>query len=203
MAGSTSHVAAKWLVVAAGLLAGVALVWGGLRYRNALVARLTPKAAPPPATAAAPPSAADIYFADADYTTLVAERREVGAAATPEERTRLVVAALLAGPAAADHSPTLPREATLKSVFVRDRVAVLNFDARLRSKSFGSTGELFALNSLYRTVTANVADVDGVSVFVEGERGPTLGGEGGHVAAFPVYGEVGAYVAPPPKRKGP
>ncbi len=190
----------KWLIGAACALGVAALVGGALHYRDVVLPKSPPKPAPPPAPIAGPPPA-QIYFADAEYTHLEAESRLLAAAATPEERTRAVVAELIAGPKAAEHSPTLPPDATLKSVFFRDRVAVLNFDERLRSKSFGSTGELFALNSLYRTVTANVADVDGVSILVDGRMYQTLAGDGGHIAAgYPIYGELGATVAPPPER---
>lgn len=181
-----------------------AVVWGAYRYRAEILAHLkagTEPAERPPAPAT---GGADIYFADAEYTKLVAERRDVGPAETPEERARLVVGALIGGPRSPNLSPTVPRDARLKSVFIRDDVALLNFDEHIRSKRFGTTGELFALNSLYRTVTANVAEVDGVVVLVEGRAHLTLAGEGGHVAAgFPIYGELGRYVYPPPKEKEP
>lgn len=182
------------------LAALTALVWGAYRYRNVILSHITSKKAEEKEAPAA--NAADIFFADEEYTKLVAERHDVGPAETPEERTRLVVAALIAGPSSPTLSPTIPADARLKSVFIRDDVALLNFDEHIRSKRFGSTGELFALNSLYRTVTANVADVDGVVVLVEGRSYRTLAGEGGHVAsAFPIYGELGRYVYPPPEER--
>jgi hypothetical protein len=194
----------SWKAAAAvvALAALAALVWGAYRYRAVIRAHLT--AEPKTAGRPSPPGAeaADIFFADAEYTKLVAERRDVGPAETPEERARLVVAALIGGPRSAALSPTIPSDARLKSVFIRGDVALLNFDEHIRSKRFGSTGELFALNSLYRTVTANVAEVDGVVVLVEGRAYQTLAGEEGHIASgFPLYGELGRYVYPPPTEK--
>lgn len=184
------------------LLALVALVWGAYRYRGIILAHLTSKAGIEEEAPTAGAAAADIFFADAEYTKLVAESRDVGPAETAEERARLVVAALIGGPRSPSLSPTIPADAHLKSVFIRDDVALLNFDEHIRSKRFGSTGELFALNSLYHTVTANVAEVDGVVVLVEGRAYGTLAGEGGHVAAgFPIYGELGRYVYPPPEER--
>jgi hypothetical protein len=186
------------------LAALAALIWGAYRYRSVILTHITPKIIEEKVETAAPPEgeAADIFFADEEYTKLVAERRDVGRAETPEERARLVVAALISGPRSPSLSPTIPADAQLKSVFIKDDVALLNFDEHLRSKRFGSTGELFALNSLYRTVTTNVAEVDGVVVLVEGEAGPTLSGDGGHIASgFPIYGELGRYVYPPPKER--
>jgi hypothetical protein len=187
-------------VIALGAL--TAFVWGAYRYRGVILSHITPKKAEEEETPAPDAEVADIFFADEEYTKLVAERHDVGPAETPEERARLVVAALIAGPRSPALSPTIPADAQLKSVFIRDDVALLNFDEHIRSKRFGSTGELFALNSLYRTVTANVAEVDGVVILVEGRAHRTLAGEGGHVAsAFPIYGELGRYVYPPPEER--
>lgn len=197
----------KWLVAAAVMAAAAFLIWGALKHRHEVMARFTKPQAPTPPATAAPATAetkAQIFFADAEYTALVAETRDIGATTSAEERTRRVINALLAGPDAPDHSPTLPREALLKSVFLRDDVAILNFDEHLRSKRFGSAGELYALNSIYRTVTANVPGVSGVIILVEGRLYQTLAGDGGHVAAgYPIYGELGEFVAGPPKPKRP
>jgi hypothetical protein len=183
------------------LAALAALVWGAYRYRGVILSHITPKLEEK-ATSAPDAEVADIFFADEEYTKLVAERHDVGRAETSEERAHLVVAALIGGPHSPALSPTIPADAQLKSVFIRDDVALLNFDEHIRSKRFGSTGELFALNSLYRTVTANVAEVDGVVILVEGRAHRTLEGEGGHVAsAFPIYGELGRYVYPPPEER--
>ncbi|MGD8717763.1 MAG: GerMN domain-containing protein [Candidatus Zixiibacteriota bacterium] len=192
----------KWTAAAIVAAATLALIWSAYRYRNELLAGLAPageEGTAETAAATGESEAADIYFADAEYTELVAEKREVAATETPEERVRLVVAELIAGPRSAELSPTLPSQAKLISVFLQDGVAILNFDKNIQSDKFGSTGELFAVNSLYETVTANVAGVDGIQIRIEGRRANTLTGDGGHVAAgFPVYGELGRYVSPPP-----
>ena len=180
----------------------VALVWGARSYRSTLRKPSAPEGEVGEEIPSRTPAEADIYFADAEYTKLVPERREIGATDAAEERVRRVVTALLAGPREPKLSPTLPADAQLKSVFLRDGVALLNFDERLQSKRFGSTGELFALNSLFRTVTANVDGVDGIVILINGRTPRTLAGEGGHVAAgFPVYGELGRYVYPAPEER--
>ena len=190
----------KTVAAAAAAVAVVALVWGAFTYRSATRSRLAPAAGPEEPSPVPSGAAADIYFADAEYTKLVAEKRDIRSAEAPEDRVRAVVTELIAGPQSPALSPTLPADAQLKSVFLRDDLALLNFDEHLRSKSFGSTGELFAVNSMYKTVTANVDGVDGIIILIEGSAYKTLAGEGGHVAAgFPVYGELGRYVYPPPK----
>jgi spore germination protein GerM len=200
MAKTSVHRVWKRVAAAAAAVVVVALVWGAFTYRSAIRARLTP--AEEPEETAPPPSGAiaDVYFADEEYTKLVADMRDVAEAETPEERIRAVVAELISGPRSPALSPTIPADAQLKSVFLRDDLALLNFDEHLRSKSFGTTGELFAVNSLFKTVTANVDGVDGIVIMIEGSVHATLAGEGGHVAdGFPIYGELGRYVYPPPK----
>lgn len=201
MAGRNSQRTWKIALAAVVGLAVVALVWAALRHRSAWVARLLPGAETlATAETAAPAPTAEIYFADAEYTRLVAERRPIAASETPEERIRLLVGELLAGPKTTTLSPTLPGNARLISVFIRDGVAMLNFDRNLQSKRFGTTGELFALNSLCKTVTSNVDGVEAVVVLIEGNAYPTLAGDGGHVASgFPLYGELGRYVYGPPR----
>jgi spore germination protein GerM len=190
----------KFAVAAAASAAVVALIWGALSYRSTLREPSPPEEEVGEEMPSRTPAEADIYFADAEYTKLVPERREIGAADAAEERIRRVVKALVAGPRESKLSPTLPSDAQLKSVFLRDGVALLNFDEHLQSKRFGTTGELFALNSLYRTVTANVDGVDGVVILINGRTHRTLAGEDGHVAAgFPIYGELGRYVYAAPK----
>lgn len=182
------------------MVAVVALVWGAFTYRSAIRARLAPAEVPEEEASLPSGNVADVYFADEEYTKLVAEKRDIAEAETPEDRVRAVIAELISGPRSPSLSPTIPADAQLKSVFLRDDLALLNFDEHLRSKNFGSTGELFAVNSLFETVTANVDGVDGIIILIEGSAYKTLAGEGGHVASgFPVYGELGRYVYPPPK----
>lgn len=200
MARKGVHRVWKRVAAAAAAVAVVALVWGAFTYRSTIRARLAPTEEPEEAPPPPPGAVADVYFADEEYTKLVAEKRAVAEAETPEERIRAVVAELISGPRSPALSPTIPADAQLKSVFLQGDLALLNFDEHLRSKSFGSTGELFAVNSLFKTVTANVNGVDGIVIMIEGSVHATLAGEGGHVAAgFPIYGELGKYVYPPPK----
>jgi spore germination protein GerM len=200
VAKTRAHRVWKRVAAAAAAVAVAAIVWGAFTYRAAIRARLAPPGEPEEAPPPTPGAVADVYFADEEYTKLVAEKRAVAETETPEDRIRAVVAELISGPRSPALSPTIPADAQLKSVFLRDDLALLNFDEHLRSKSFGSTGELFAVNSLYKTVTANVDGVDGIVIMIEGSTGKTLAGEGGHVAAgFPIYGELGKYVYPPPK----
>ena len=200
MAKKSVHRVFKRVAAATAAVAVIALVWAAYTYRSAIRAQLEPAEKPEEPAPVTPGTVADVYFADEEYTKLVAEKRDVAEAETPEERIRAVVAELISGPRSPALSPTIPADAQLKSVFLQGDLALLNFDEHLRSKSFGSTGELFAVNSLFKTVTANVDGVDGIVIMIEGSVHATLAGDGGHVAdGFPIYGELGRYVYPPPK----
>jgi germination protein M len=190
-------------VVAAAAL--VVLVWGARRYRTAIIAKM-PAAVKETLgeSGAAGPVDVKIYFADAEYTELAPESRAVLGGGTAEEMARAVVTELIAGPREPSHSPTIPREARLLSVFLQGTTALLNFNEGLQSPRFGTTGELFAINSLYRTVTENVEGVDSVIILVDGKMFQTLAGDGGHIAeGFPIYGELGRYVSGPAEKEGP
>jgi spore germination protein GerM len=126
---------------------------------------------------------ARIYFADEQYEKLVPEKRELKRPEEPEDQILQVVTELIKGPDADENARTLPKKTALTSVFIKDGIALLNFDERITSEKYGTTGELFLINSLYKTVTDNVEGVKGVQIIVEGSKGPTIYGDGGHLYA--------------------
>lgn len=171
------------------------LVWQSLRHYDAIRAGIGK------VTGESETYEAAIYFADFEYTELVAETRELKTLETPEEKIRQVVEELIAGPTDETHSPTLPPEAELISVFVKGGVATLNFSEEVQSKSFGTTGEIFAVNSIYKTVIENEPTVFAVRLLVESDRQVAFCGEDGTVYCdFAIIGELGPTVwfVPPP-----
>jgi hypothetical protein len=171
------------------------LVWQSLRHYDAIRAGIGKVTGEPETYEAA------IYFADFEYTELVAETRELKTTETPEGRTRQVIEELIAGPTDETHSPTLPPDAELISVFVKGGVATLNFSEEVQSKSFGTTGELFAVNSIYKTVIENEPTVFAVRLLVESDRQVAFCGEDGTVYCdFAIVSELGPTVwfVPPP-----
>ncbi|UCE27493.1 MAG: GerMN domain-containing protein [Candidatus Coatesbacteria bacterium] len=188
------------IIVGTAVFVGL-LVWQSLRHYEAIRARIGEVTGVPATYEAA------IYFADFEYTELVAETRELKTPETPEERIRQAIEELIAGPADEAHSPTLPPETELISVFVKDGVATLNFSEEVQSKSFGTTGELFAVNSIYKTVVENEPSVFAVKLLVESNRQVAFNGENGTVYCdFAVISELGPTIlfVPPPgwKEKG-
>jgi hypothetical protein len=187
----------KWKITIGvlGTAVVVLLVWQSLRHYDA-IRRSVSKV-----TGGFESYEAEIYFADFEYTKLVVEKRELEKPETPGERVRQVVEELIAGPTDESHSPTLPPEAKLISVFVKDGVATLNFSREVQSKSFGTTGELFAVNSIYKTVVENEPSVSAIKLLVESERQNAFNGENGTVFCdFTIISELGPTVwfVPPP-----
>jgi hypothetical protein len=181
----------KWKIIVGASVVVVLglLVWQSLRHYDAIRAGIGKVTGEPETYEAA------IYFADFEYTELVAETRELKTPGTPEERTRQVIEELIAGPTDETHSPTLPPDAELISVFVKGGVATLNFSEEVQSKSFGTTGELFAVNSIYKTVIENEPTVFAVRLLVESDRQVAFCGEDGTVYCdFAIVSELGPTV---------
>ncbi|MCP4231436.1 MAG: GerMN domain-containing protein [bacterium] len=175
----------KATIVVTVMIAAVvaAAVYGGFRYNKVIrdrLAALTQKldAEEEPGTDV---YTAEIYFADEQYEKLVPEKRELKKPEEPEDQVRLVVTELIKGPDADENARTLPKRTGLLSVFIKDGIALLNFDEQITSEKYGTTGELFLINSLYKTVTENVEGVKGVQILVEGSNGPTVYGDEGHL----------------------
>ncbi len=160
-----------------------AAIYGGFRYNKVIrdrLARLTEKV-----EIESEPGidvyTARIYFADEQYEKLVAEKREMDKEDEPEDEIKQVIGELIKGPDADELARTLPKKTKLKSVFISDGIAMLDFDEGIISEKYGTTGEMFLINSIYRTVTENVEDVNGVQILVDGSKGPTIYGKEGHL----------------------
>jgi len=117
-----------------------------------------------------------LYFADANERFLVAEKRYIIKATTPERQITELIAALIDGP----HTglvPTIPAEAMVKGVKILDDTAVIDFnDAFIDHHPGGSTSEIMTIYSLANTITKNIPDVTKVSFLVNGKERETLTG---------------------------
>lgn len=159
------------------------VIYGGFRYNKVIRERLAGLTEKQETEEGLEPDVytAEIFFADEQYEKLVAEKRELKSTEEPEDRIKQVIGELIKGPDADEHARTLPEKTKLKSVFIGDGVALLDFDEGISSEKYGTTGELFLINSIYKTVTANVAGVKSVQILVEGSKGPTIYEKEGHL----------------------
>ena len=158
---------------------------------------------------------AEVYFAGSDGR-LYAESRELPAA-TPAERARLLVAALLSGPkdgASSGLRAPLPAGSRVEQVYLLGTTAVLDLrppepkttnpdetapvgqptpaEARLRRLSYGSEQELLAVYSLVNTVVLGVEGIDAVQLLWDGRQPETFAG---HVDTTRPLGADPSYLA--------
>lgn len=119
-----------------------------------------------------------LYFSDDQAMEVLPEKRtvEIDEDETQMPLEKLAVLELLKGPQDADLKKTLPPEAKLLSVKVKDGVAILDFSKELQAGHWGgSAGETMTIDSLLYTLT-EIDGIDRVQVLIEGEVIESLAG---------------------------
>lgn len=137
---------------------------------------------PPPVTAPPPPPASgpllmtvSLYFENAGL--LVPEAAQIPLGELLENRVKEAVNRLIAGPATAPLTATLPKTASLRRVFTGvDRNLYLDFEMNITAQHPGGiTAEIISVASICKTVMANF-NADSVTILVEGKEIKTLAG---------------------------
>lgn len=115
-----------------------------------------------------------LYFPDEQAMYVVPEQREVSKDKPIEE---IVVQELMKGPKTPDlSSTTIPEEAKLLSVEIKDKIAYVNFSKELVEKHVGgSTGEMMTILPIVNSLT-ELPEIEKVQFLVEGEKKKTLAG---------------------------
>jgi hypothetical protein len=119
-----------------------------------------------------------LSFAASGATRTIDERREI---VVPEDRAskaRRILEELAAGPEIDGADRTLPIGTRVNSVVFDDTGgAYVDFSSELvGNHPGGSTGELFTIRSVVRTLALNFPDVERVSILVDGEEVETIAG---------------------------
>ena len=119
-----------------------------------------------------------LYFSDDQAMEVLPEKRTVelteDEAQMPVEK--IAVLELLKGPKDANLRKTLPPEAELLSIRVKDGVAILDFSQEFQTKHWGgSAGETMTIDSLVYTLT-EIEGIDKVQVLIEGKAIESLAG---------------------------
>jgi len=127
------------------------------------------------------------WAADAQYSDLVANTVELPLSNDPVLRSKQVLNTLLAGPVDSELR-TLPPEAALLAFYILpDGTAVADFsDAMANSIPSGVQSEQFAVDSITRTLEANVPQVRRLRILIHGQAVETLAGHLDLTGAFPV-----------------
>jgi len=115
-----------------------------------------------------------LYFPDEQAMHVVPEQREVNKDKPIEET---IVEELMKGPKTPGLVPTtIPEEAKLLSVEIKDKIAYVNFSRELVEKHVGgSTGEMMTILPIVNSLT-ELPEIEKVQFLVEGEKTKTLAG---------------------------
>jgi hypothetical protein len=173
-----------------GILFGAAILgafyFPQLRQRVTRLARLTKTeeqarrevVQPPIATPTDVKVKAKLYWASSDApNTLEAVEIELPLSADPVERSKQLLAALVAGPVDPEQR-TLPPDATLLAFYLLpDGTAVADFSDSLASEvPSGILSEQMAVDSIVRTLAANVPAARRLKILIHGQEVETLAG---------------------------
>jgi len=115
-----------------------------------------------------------LYFPDEQAMYVVPEQREVS---KDKPIAEIIVEELMKGPKTPELEPTtIPEEAKLLSVEIKDRIAYVNFSSELVEKHVGgSTGEMMTILPIVNSLT-ELPEVEKVQFLVEGKKVKTLAG---------------------------
>jgi hypothetical protein len=162
---------------------GAALVAAGMWVVFALLPGFltTPENAPVTAAQAAPEEVrtiqATLFYVSEDGLELMPRTFEVKYGATPAEQARHILEAQVAAPSGNLSSAIAPGT-KIRAVYLGGRGDLyvdLSAEAS-RAHSGGSLNEALAVYALVNAVTANLPDVNGVQILVEGQEVDTLAG---------------------------
>ena len=110
-----------------------------------------------------------LFFPGAARTDLSSERRLIPRVSSSERAVRLVVQEMLLGPTNIAHGRALPRETTINSIMLQDRVVYLDLSqepilARSDVEGLVETG----LEAIRRSILFNFRSIDEVVVTIDG-----------------------------------
>jgi hypothetical protein len=150
-----------------------AAVLGTRIMRKYAMSRMKPS--PPPQEQEAGSLLVTLFFASPDGTGLVREAREIDACADPTECAEEVMDELVNGPVG-DTSPTLPPNATVRSVRIDGETALVDLGKGF-AEGFpgGSNAEMMAVYSVVDSLSFNFPRIKRVQFLVEGANTDSLG----------------------------
>lgn len=201
----------RWRVAIALLVAviGAAIYFPALRRQVEKAARLTEKTAeqarrellpPAPVSSNEPKSKARMYWGSTSGDgTLTAVTVELPLSDDPALRAKQVLNTLLAGPVDPE-ARTLPPDAALLAFYILpDGTAVADFSESLTTSiPSGIQSEQLAVDSIARTLEANVPQVQRVKILIHGQEVDTLAGHVDLTQTFRVNTKAAATPLVPP-----
>ncbi len=118
-----------------------------------------------------------VFFADANATALVREKRAVQLGAGIASDAEALISELLRGPQLKGSFPTIPAETRLLNAYRVNETLVLDFTREIQTNhTGGSASEIMTVYSIVSTIVANLDEIKSVQILVEGNEVETLAG---------------------------
>jgi sporulation and spore germination protein len=138
------------------------------------------------------------WLAPNSADTLAASTLQLSLSSDPVQRAKQVIAALIAD-APAPAQRTLPADATLLQFYILpDGTAIADFSDELaRETPSGILSEQLTVESITRTLAANVRSIARLKILVHGQESDTLAGHVDLTGFFPVGVQPVGSAAPP------
>jgi spore germination protein GerM len=175
MWGNRARLSSLAVISAVAILVGVGLGW--FWSKRSVDVALTGAVRTDPEALALQKRQVHLYFADTSGKYLSAEQRVVEQPADDASAACELVEALIRGPLQ-DGTPTLPRNASLRALFVTaDGIAYVDFkDDALDSHPGGVETELLTIFSIVDTLVLNLEEITQVKFLIGGQEAATLAG---------------------------
>lgn len=138
------------------------------------------------------------WLSDSDNSTLAPVTVELPLSSDPVLRSKQVLNTLLAGPVDVDLR-TLPPDAVLLAFYILpDGTAIADFsEALATSIPSGIASEQLAVDSMARTLEANVPEVKRLKILIHGQEVETLAGHVDLTGTFVVHADASSAPATP------
>ena len=118
----------------------------------------------------------DLYFTDREGSRLALERREIPVGFI-DALTRSAIESLLSGPEKENLTKTIPEGVQIRSMFVKDGTAYVDFTSSITANHVGGAWtELLTIYSIINTLTENFAEIGKVQLLIDGRESETLAG---------------------------
>jgi spore germination protein GerM len=118
-----------------------------------------------------------LYFADKEYSFLIAEERTISHSVIPEEFGRAVIENLIKG-SQENLMRTIPAKTGLRSLFLTSEgIAYVDLTPNIYTDHpGGTTSELFSLYSIVNSLILNIPEIKMVKILIDGREALTLAG---------------------------
>jgi hypothetical protein len=116
---------------------------------------------------------AHLFFSTPDGASLAVERRDIPNGEDVPARCRIIIDELKKGPREG-MSPLLPVELDLRTLFLNEKLLVIDLDPRIKVSTAGVTQEALIWYSIVNSITASLPEVTSVRFLLDGQEADTI-----------------------------